>query len=134
MNEAGAQQSDLSLTVEELDILEVDCLREQKEMKEAELKATLALGSLRRKLRSVAQELDYLRILRSTHTNDSADCWLTEPLAVTEEQPSVGPDTLRLDISSAVTRYRARSVMGTLTMRRNRLLLERAKSLKLDEN
>lgn len=113
---AGSGGSDFSLTVEELDLLVAECQREQTELKEKELAAALALATLRRKLRNVAHELDYLELLKAAQSGDFAD-------ALTESCTLPCP-----------TRYRAKTVLGTLTLRRSKLVLERAKRLQLDRD
>lgn len=106
--------SDFSLTVEELGLLLSDCEREQTEVKAQEVAAVLTLAGLRRKLRSLADEREYLQMLKAVQSGDFND-------ALTEPDPMPHP-----------TRYRAKSVLGTLTLRHSKLALERAKRLNLD--
>lgn len=99
--------SDLSLSPEDIDILESDCKLEQEELKKHEMEIMLELDSIRRKLRSVSQEMDYLRLLRSASDED----FLTSENIKSVHWCAGG------------------AIFGTLTLRRNRLLCQRAKSL-----
>lgn len=133
MMTSSAFMSDLSLTLEDIEILTEDCLREQHEVKKEELHARLVLDGCRRRLRGVAQELDYLQLLRATQAGEDNTTLLSSELC---EEPPEAPERRRVSLilpSSYVPESRVRTVMGTLTLRRNRLLLARAKSLHLDE-
>lgn len=112
--------SDLALTLDELNLLLVDCEEELQDLKNQERAARLALSMVRRKLRAVVQETEYLRLLQGLQTG-------AYDRALVEVSVPPAPDT-------TTWWHRGKTVLGTLTLRRSKLLLARAKSLQLDRD
>lgn len=122
------------VTPDEWDLLRDECHRELEQLRKEEVSLTLRMDSCQRKLRRVAQELEFLDLYwldpPSFTPDDDYDAghWLSGPLrcAPLRSQRS-SPQCSPRPPPSLSEHWKP--VLGTLTLRRSRLLLARARRL-----